>query len=87
MTACIPLGTHVRYHGAEYVIRNYNDPAEHRDARIRGNPELIAAEYPDGTGYELWPAGISYKFGNRDYATCWVRRRSFEILENQEQPP
>ena len=81
MSERVPVGTHVLYNGVPHVVRGYDDPAEHPDERVR---EVAAEEYEDGTGYFLWPADVPYKLGNRDRATSWVRRKSFEVTEPGE---
>jgi hypothetical protein len=72
----VPVGTRVRYDGGEWIVRGHLDP------RV-SDLEHLAAEYPDGTGYELWPAGVLYKFGNRCYSRIFVRRASFEVIPGE----
>ncbi len=43
--------------------------------------EEIALAYPDGVAYNLWPAGVPFRFGLRDRAIYFVRRRSITIVE------
>lgn len=77
----VAVGTRVLYHGRVHVVRGHDDPAQHPDKRVR---EVAAENYPDGTGYELWPEDVSFKFGNRHLATYFVRRTSFTVLGEEE---
>jgi hypothetical protein len=84
----IATGTRVRYHGSaaphgDYVIRGYSDLS----ARADLPPEAIETGYPGGVAYELWPPGVSVKFGNRDQAIYFVRRASFDVLDDEPRHP
>jgi hypothetical protein len=84
MSDKVPVGTRVRYHGSagppgEYTIEGYNDPAERTDLPAAA----IAEGYPDGIGYEIWPAGVPVKFGNRERSIHFVRRASFEVPDDE----
>lgn len=78
--APVPVGTRVLYHGRAAVIRAHNNPEQRQDLPA----DVIAREYPDGTGYELWPEEVPFKFGNRDLATYYVRRKSFTVITEGE---
>jgi hypothetical protein len=79
-----PVGTRVWYHGSagphgEYVIQGYSDLAERTDLPS----EAIAEGYPDGVAYEIWPAGVPVKFGNRHQSIHFVRRASFDLADDE----
>lgn len=78
----IPVGTHVRYHGEEWIIRAHNDLARHTKLFPAVESEYWQKQFPDGIGYELWPLDVLYKFGNRCYSRTYVRRRSFEVIDD-----
>ena len=78
MTEKVPAGTRVLYHGQVHVVRGYNDLSLRTDLP----PEAVTEGYPDGTAYELWPEDVPFKFGNREQATYFVRRTSFEPVED-----
>lgn len=74
----------------EYIIRGHGNPVEMfapqelAQAVAASNVEdaetLLANTYPDGVAYEIWPADVLYKFGNRCYSVVRVRRDSITPL-------
>lgn len=79
----IPVGTVVIRisDGKRYVIIAHDRPEElFRTSEIRQMLEeglTIEGSYPDGVAYQIFPEGMSRKFGNlRDYTVFRVRRKS-----------
>lgn len=75
----VPVSSRVSYRGGIWVVRAYNDLTQRQDL----TPQEIEQHYPDGVGYELWPEDVPYKFGERSHAMYYVRRSSFEVLEEE----
>ena len=89
----VPVGTAVEYFGSlspgRYTITAHKDPMAHpyRNAElVQGaahpcqDDEALKDVYPDGVAYELWPVGVSRKFGNSHLSVNFVRRTSFRLL-------
>jgi hypothetical protein len=84
VTTPIPVGTVVDYSGSHrhgrYVITGHDTPGVVDGVRRADLGEITAAElaaaYPDGVAYEMWPEGMLRKFGNRMYMLHQVRRPS-----------
>ncbi|MBD3004679.1 hypothetical protein [Streptomyces sp. 5-10] len=82
----VPVGTVVDYANREgpQWIAGHDDP-ENRLKKWPPPPPGFNLEeaYPDGVAYRLLPVGMPDKMGNRHYATAWVRRTSFRIVEKR----
>jgi hypothetical protein len=82
------VGATVRYFGSwagshvgpapEYRIIAHHPPEE--NPRLRGADRPVEEVYPDGTAYDVLPADMEWKFGNRDFAVYYVRRTSFSVV-------
>jgi hypothetical protein len=83
----VPIGALIEYFGSEghgrYRITKHDSPDDHPYRQFM--PEDIAEFYPDGVAYELWPVGVPRKFGNRDRAVYYVRRKSFRVLRKEKE--
>lgn len=85
----IPVGTWVNYHGSIGGYHGVYEVTEHHDmdyvkairpdiAYRKGDETdaYLAEKYADGVSYDLWPEGVSKKFGNRGQALYGARRES-----------
>lgn len=77
----VEVGTLVDYFASQghgrYRVTDVHDPGDHPYRMYHsGN---MAAYYPDGVAYDIWPVGVPRKFGNRDQGAYYVRRTSFRI--------
>lgn len=82
----VPVGTIVEYFGSQehgtYKIDDVRDPGNHPYRRYKNSG--TTPFYPDGVAYDLWPVGVTKKFGNRDRAILYVRRTSFRVHQDGE---
>lgn len=80
--APLPVGTVVEYRGSQkhgrYVVAGHTDPREEHlfQPWEHVTEDVIAAAYPDGVAYELWPEGMEQRFGNRQHMVYRARRKS-----------
>jgi hypothetical protein len=87
----LAIGTVVDYTGSlsdgsgrQYIVRGHSTPREAAKAYPQIPEELLGEAYPDGVAYEIWPADMLYKFGNRCHSVYRVRRDSLTPVEGKD---
>jgi hypothetical protein len=79
----VPIGTMVRYEGADYEIEQHQNPQDHPVPPPSPPAPTLDEAYPDGVAYYLWPIGRRKSMDNGQFMRHFVRRTSFCVIDTE----